>query len=73
MNSNFIYLGNDPASNLVLKTLIPAVAYLRRKYPLEISMFFPVSFLESFMGEKCVDCTHLNSTDMVWDELYLYK
>ncbi|KAF8184853.1 hypothetical protein BJ912DRAFT_927667 [Pholiota molesta] len=70
---NPIVSGDDPASNLIIKTIIPAIAYLRKKYPLEISIFFPVSFLESFMGINNVDCTHLNSTDLIWDALYLYN
>jgi hypothetical protein len=58
---------------LIKKELIPAIAHLRTIYPLRVSLFFPVAFLEIFGVDPDLDCTNLMTTDAFFDSIYLYK
>jgi hypothetical protein len=58
----------------LLKTeLIPAIAYLRKTYPLKVSLFFPAAFLKIFCVDAQLDCTNLMTSDIFFDAIYLYK
>jgi hypothetical protein len=65
----------DSAYGTLIKLeLIPAIAYLRKTYPLTVSLFFPAAFLpvEIFCVDSSLDCTNLMMTDVFFDAIYLY-
>ncbi len=63
----------DSSSNLIVSTVIPAIAYLRTAYPLKLTMFFPTLFLDNFLCDNEVDLTDFTKTDTVMDQLYIMQ
>lgn len=72
-SSLIISLGKDSNSDLITATVIPAIAYLRTTYPLKLTMFFPTSFLDTFLVNNEVDLTDFTATDTVMDQLYIMQ
>lgn len=68
-----ILLGKDPHSNIIVSTIIPAIAYLRTAYPLKLCMFFPTSFLDSFLVDSETDLTDFLKTDTIMDQMYIMQ
>lgn len=70
---HLIFFADSAHGTLIKTELIPAVAYLRKTYPLRVGLFFPTAFLEIFGVSPEVDCTNLMTTDAIFDSIYLYK
>lgn len=68
-----IFVVDSSIGTLIKTELIPAIAYLRKTYPLRVSIFFPADFLEIFCVDPDLDCTNLTTTDIFFDSIYLYK
>lgn len=65
--------GKDPSSDLICSIIIPAIAHLRRVYPLRLTMFFPTSFLDTFLANNDIDLTDFTTTDVIMDQLYIMQ
>jgi hypothetical protein len=53
--------------------MIPAIALLRQKYPLRMTIFFPTRFLQMFYQYEDVNCADLVLSDTLFDSLITYK
>ncbi|KAF8911449.1 hypothetical protein CPB84DRAFT_1841957 [Gymnopilus junonius] len=64
---------SSPLGNMVKKILIPKIAYLHRKYPLQMMVFFLTEFLPSFYQTQDINCMDLIKMDNIFDSFGLFN
>jgi len=65
----------SPAGRMIGSEIIPYIAFLQEKYPLQLRLVFPTSFLDQFClpsQVQIVDCTNIAYTDTLFDR-FIYK
>lgn len=66
---------DSPAGRMIRSEIIPCIAFLQRKYPLQLRLVFSTSFLSQFCPPSQVqtlDCTDISYTDNLFDR-FIYK
>ncbi|KAF8878972.1 hypothetical protein CPB84DRAFT_1852209 [Gymnopilus junonius] len=64
---------SNPLGRMVKNTIIPAIAFLREKYPIRMTTFFPVMFLQMLYTTEDVDCTDFEKMDAIMDNFGIFN
>lgn len=67
------FFPDSPLGRLIKEEIIPAIALLRQKYPLSMTIFFPTEFLQMFYQYQDVNCTNLVVSDTIFDSFITFK
>jgi len=60
----------SPAGRMIRSEIISCIAFLQEKYPLQLRLVFPTSFLDQFCPPsqvQIVDCTNIAYMDTLFD------